>query len=130
MKKLTKECCYIEKSKGEVSLTDTGLKVIQSKSCSGSGKPRNNKSIEEFYKTMIIKTSKRKAPASKLDVVWDLLKDRQAHSVREIFEATGYACTDSTGYKMIMKALKECKLTEKEGKGWKFDVEKVFPFPE
>ncbi|KAL3934972.1 MAG: hypothetical protein SGARI_003158 [Bacillariaceae sp.] len=130
MKKLTKESCHVEKSKGRVSLTEAGLEVMQSKCGNGSGKERNNKTTEEFFKNMIVKTGKGKVPSAKLDIVWNLLRDRQAHSVQDILEATEYTRTDSTGYKMIMKGLKDCKLIVKEGKDWKFDAEKVFPFPE
>ena len=131
MKKHTKETCYIIKSKGEVSLTDAGVEFLKSQNGEvGSGKKHDNASIEEFFKNMIIKTGKGKVPPAKLDIVWALLKDRQAHSVQEILKASGYARTDSTGYKLIMKGLKDCQLIEKEGKGWKFDAEKVFPYPE
>jgi hypothetical protein len=130
MKKLTNQCGYVEKSKGEISLTDSGLKVMQSKCGNESGKLSNNKGVEEFYKTMIVKTNKGKASAAKLDIVWDLLSDRNAHSVQEIMEATGYARQDSTGYRAIMKGLKDCKLIESEGKSWKLNVQTAFPFPE
>ena len=131
MKKLVNECSYIEKASKQVSLTEKGIKLMQSKSGNGTQKPRTNKSMEEFYKKMVIKTGKGKVPEAKLDIVWDLLSDKKAHSVQEILEKTEYSRPDSTGYRAIIKTMKDSKLIEKEGKSsWKFVVEKVFPFNE
>lgn len=130
MKKLKVECRYIEKSNKKVSLTEAGVKFMQAKSGDDIQKPTTNKSMEEFFKTMIIKTGKGKVPADKLNIVWELLSDKEPHSIQEILEKTGYTRPDSTGYRAIIKGMKDSKLIEKEGKSYKFIVEKVFPFPE
>ncbi|KAL3905552.1 MAG: hypothetical protein SGILL_009631 [Bacillariaceae sp.] len=130
MKKLKVECRYIEKSNKKVSLTEAGVKFMQAKSGDDIQKPTTNKSMEEFFKTMIIKTGKGKVPSDKLNIVWELLSDKEPHSIQEILEKTGYTRPDSTGYRAIIKGMKDSKLIEKEGKSYKFIVEKVFPFPE
>ena len=130
MKVLTKESCYVEKAKGRVSLTDAGLKMMEANSDGSTNTPRTNKSIEDFYKKKIVKIGK-KVPEEKLNVIWNLLSDRQAHSAASMLEAAGYKHPKSTGFCAIMKALKECQLLVEEGKGcWKFNEEKVFPYPE
>ena len=129
MKVLTKESCYVQKAKGVVSLTDAGIKIMEIKS-GGTKAPRTNKSIEDFYKKKIVKIGK-KVPEEKLNVIWDLLRDRQAHSAASMLKAAGYKHPKSTGFCAIMKALKACQLLVEEGKShWKFRVEKVFPYAE
>lgn len=110
-------------------LTEKGKQLMDKKM---EGRPkvkRTNKALEEKLKEKILKTT-QKLPAAKLDIAWDVLRDRQGHSQEELLEAMGYARPDSTGYKVAMKALKESGLVVKNGKHFSFVVEKVFPYPE
>lgn len=128
MKNLKDNDIAVRKSK-MLYLTEKGRQLMDKKM---EGRPkvkRTNKGLEEQFKEKILKTT-QKLPASKLDIAWDVLRDRQGHSQEELLEAMGYARSDSTGYKVTMKALKERGLVVKNGKHFSFVVEKVFPYPE
>ena len=134
MKDLTKVSKLVEKKNKQLWLTEKGIKMVESMAAAGGlvRKPKKtNADYEALYKEKLIKFGKGKVPVDKLDQFWNCLRDRRAHSVKELLAATGYARKESTGYSYIMKALKEFDLIEKVGNNqWKFVEEKVFPVKE
>jgi len=125
-KELIKELGHVEKVDGKnYKLTEEGKKHANP---SETPKMMSNKDVEEQKKAQIIKLSKGKVPAAKLDAIWAVLGDGEAHTTDELLQATGYKCTDSTGYRVIMKWLKNLELIEKDSGSFKFVAEKVFPF--
>ena len=87
--------------------------------------------MRDLHKKRVIKFGKGKIPPPKLDMLWNCLRDRQPHSRDELLKATGYQRADSTGFKAIMKALRELGLIESVGRSnWAFVESKVFPMKE
>ena len=128
-----KESQLVEKKGKQLWLTEKGIKTMDDMAAAGGlvRKPKKtNADFEALYKEKIIKYGKGKIPVQKLDQFWECLRDRRAHSVKELLKATGYERPDSTGYKFIMKAVKEFGLIEKVGNQYKFVEEKVFPVKE
>jgi hypothetical protein len=119
----------VEKKNKMICLTPEGLAFMKQQM---EGRPKvkkTNESVEQNYKEKLVKSGKGKLPAEKLNIVWDVLRDRQAHSTKELLAATGYKAADSTGYRVIMKALREAGLITTQG-GVRFVVKKVFPYPD
>lgn len=57
---------------------------------------KDNAGMQEFFKKNLLKQCKA-AKADKLDIIFGILKDGEAHSLEEFTEATGYANLKSRG---------------------------------
>ena len=135
MKEL-KNLGYIEKSSKMVRLTEKGLEYAQEKygdSNQNFQKPTTNQEVADHYKAKILKFSKGKVPALKLDAIWNVLSDMKPHERDELLAAADYKRPDSTGYREIMKWMKKLELVLC-GASTKTSVEfvapKIAPFSE
>ena len=133
MKEVIKNLGYVQKSAGTMSLTEEGLKYMSSKQGNTATKtPTTNKEVEESLKKRIMKFSKGKAPQKALDAIWDVLKDNDEHERDELVAAGGYKRPDSTGYREIMKWMKQLDVVEQPSTGkkgmFKFNSKTVYPF--
>ena len=133
MKEL-KNLGYVEKSSKMVRLTEKGLEYAQEKygdSNQNFQLPTTNQEVADHYKAKILKFSKGKVPALKLDAIWNVLSDMKPHERDELLAAADYKRPDSTGYREIMKWIKKFELVASgvtTKTSFQFVAEKITPF--
>jgi hypothetical protein len=127
MKELTKELKHVEKSKGEVSLTEAGVAYVQQH----GGVVEVVVPTMEDHQAKLLSTleSQAKAPARAIHDMWNLLIDGHPHSSKELLKISGYGRPDSTGFREVMKWMKKMELIKNGStKGtWVF-TDKVYRF--
>lgn len=125
MKELTKELNHVEKTKGQLALTEEGHRYIAANGLKVTVIPATNEDHQEQLKETILKNAK--APEKALRAIWGILEDGKPHPGDELLEAAGYKRKDSTGYREIMKWLNKLELLEKVGTSFMF-TDKVYRY--
>ena len=127
MKTLIKETKQVVRSNKKLDLTETGLAYMQSRggdSITSTRKVRTNEEVAESLKARIFKNVK--APKKAFDAIWNVLLDGKRHTQTELLAASDYKRNDSTGYREIMKWLKNTNAVQKDGKDFQF-TDMLFP---
>ena len=128
IKSLTQDDGLITKggSKDTFALTEKGVKNIPEDMKVDPNAPRDHTKLHNSYIKMIEK--KAKGGKDKIPQVWDILKDREVHSIPDIAKELGYSNPRSFVNTKILAAMKEMELIENAGgKGIIQMTNKAFP---
>ena len=98
----------IELSKGEIRLTEDGVKAAPQ----DVEFPAGNGDVQERLRSILHQKVK---PIDKFDKIFDRLLDGQDHTKEELLAAADYNHPQSTGFLKTMAALRELDLIEKVG---------------
>lgn len=110
---------HVEKTKGNVSLTDGGMSYVEeNRIAEGIVEAVTMADHQARLKVHIVQNAK--APEAKVVAVWNVLLDGKLHDANELLKVTGYSGTDSKGYRDIMMWLNKLDLLEKDGKKFRF----------
>jgi hypothetical protein len=110
--------------KDSLALTNKGVSQIPRDMAPPTTK--SNAELHEYYITLLLK--KVKLGSDKVRPLWTILKDRKAHSVKDLATDLGYGNPKSFDNTKIVSLMKDMGLAENAGKGSVVLTSLAFPY--